>query len=174
MENRQLDFKPLEFIKTQHADLRPPMFDGDGRTGDDYARGKLLSLNYAKNSVLLVALFAPGPDAKSISWEAETGIAELLMVKRNGRYVGTITSQDPKGFLQFTTRGEVIFLDGLGHGGTALGGREAAHFFCSIHVPYLSQRPNVTVSVYIGLGWFGRWKEIVVELPRKELYVAYL
>jgi hypothetical protein len=174
MDDRQLDFKALEFSKTLHNQLQPPMFDGDFRTGDDYARGELLSLHYAKNALLLSARFTPGPDAKSVRWQYQTGQVEFFLIKRDGRYLGTITRQTPEDFLHFSTGEKVSILDGLGHDGHGLGGRQGAHFWCSLRLPVMSITIPITVSAYVRPGWFGGWKEIVIELPRKELYVARL
>ena len=93
MEDQQPDWKPLPFSKTRHGDLRPPMFDGDGTRGEDYATGELLSLHHAKNTLLFAVRFTAGPDAKEVGWESLGSLVEFLLVCRKGRYLGTITRQ---------------------------------------------------------------------------------
>lgn len=173
MEDQQPDWKPLPFHKTRHGDLRPPMFDGDGTHGEDYATGELLSLHYAKDALLFVARFTAGPDAKEVGWESLDGQVEFLLVCRKGRYLGSLMRQNPEKFLRFSLGEEISVLDSLGQDGSALKGRHVAHFFCRSWIPNRTISPQITVSVYIMRGWFGSWKEIVVKLPKKELFVAH-
>lgn len=90
MEHRELDFKPLNFQKTLHDELRPPIFDGDNSFGDAYATGELLSLRHAKNALLIVVRFSPGPDANQVGWHSPYGEVEFLLLEQKGYYVGGI------------------------------------------------------------------------------------
>lgn len=169
----QLDFQPIEFRKTVFKETG--MKDCDFTYGSDYVVGELISLHHAKDALLMTVRFTPGPDAKKVSLESLTGEVEFLLVKREGRYVGAINRQAPEGFLRFSTGdAEVSILDGLGQDGSNLGGRQAATYFCSAWLPHTSRSASVTVNAYIGHGWFGRWKDVVIKLPKKELYIARL
>jgi len=174
MDNRELNFTALDFHRTSHSELRPPIFDGDHTWGHDFASGQLVSLQHAKKALLLVVRFTGGPDAKTVGWRPQDdGEVEFLLLERNGRYVGGITRQTPNRFCWLSGEQDgVAILDGLGHGPGG-GGRRIAHFFCHRSLPSYSMSIELSVTVYIGLGWFRRWKEVVVEVPKKDLYVAY-
>lgn len=173
MSALDLDFKPLEFRRTSHGELEPPIFDGNHTHGDDFAVGQLLSLHHARKAraLLLVVRFSAGPDAASVGWRPdEAGEVEYLLLEKQGRYVGTITRQAPERFCSLG-REEFAILDGLGHGPGG-GGRKIAHFFGTRSLPGYQGLAPLTVTVYIRQGWFGGWKEIVVKVPKKDLYVA--
>lgn len=173
MSELDLDFRPLEFRKTSHNELRPPIFDGDHTYGDDFGAGQLLSLHHAKKAkaLLFVVRFTAGPDAATAGWHPDdTGEVEFLLMEKQGRYVGTITRQAPEGFCSLGMD-KFAILDGLGHGPGG-GGRRIAHFFCSRYMSGFQGLVHLTVTVYIRRGWFGGWKEIVVKVPKKDLYVA--
>ncbi len=167
----ELNFKPVEFRKTTHSELRPPIFDGDHTHGDDYASGQLLSMQVAKNALLFVVRFSAGPDAEACKWPAgEFGDVEFLVMKQK-RYVGSITRQAPERFCSLGLEKAVV-LDGLGQG-PGSGGRYGTHFFATRFMRDWGHTIPLTVTVYFGLGWFGGWKEIVVKVPKKDLYVGY-
>lgn len=165
------DFRPLEFRKTTHAALRPPIFDGDFTRGDDYAAGALLSMQVAKKALLISVRFTAGPDAAACGWgPEESGVVEFLMAEQSGRYVGMIHRQEPGGFCSLGMD-RMTFLDGLGHGPGG-GGRKCATFFARRWMSGVGRSVDLVVGIYIGKGWFGGWKEIVVRVPKKDLYVA--
>jgi len=173
MSTPDLGFRPLEFRKTSHDKLRPPIFDGDHTHGEDFGAGQLLSLRHAKKAkaLLFVVRFTAGPDAASAGWDAgDAGEVEYLLLEKQRRYVGTITRQVPAAFCSLGME-EFAILDGLGHGPGG-GGRRIATFFCNRYLPRHWGPVPLTVTVYIRRGWFGGWKEIVVKVPKKDLYVA--
>jgi|GEM_PF-3230490 len=171
-QDKQLEFKPVQFSKTVFE--KTGMRDCDFTRGEDYVVGQLTSLRQAKNALLLIACFSPGPDAKQADWELLTGAVEFLLIKRNGRYLGAINRQAPEKFLRFSTGdAQVSILDALGQDGSNLGGRQAATFFCSKWLPH-RDGVSITVNVYIGHGWCGGWRDVVIKLPKKELYIARL
>lgn len=53
-EKPDLDFKSLEYRKTSHNDLKPPIFDGDHTYGEDFGVGQLIALNCAKKARALL------------------------------------------------------------------------------------------------------------------------
>ncbi len=168
-----MEFQILEFRETTHGDLTPPIFDGDSSYGDDYGVGQLVSLACSKKekALMFVVRFSAGPDAAAAGWGPEdVGEVEFVVLERKGRYFGSISRQAPQGFVKTLEEGMQI-LDVFGPG-PAPGheGRNAAHFFCY----RFGFRQNVClpVTVYIRKGWLGGWKEIVVKVPKKTLYVA--
>jgi hypothetical protein len=163
-------FRPLSFRKTTHGELRPPIFDGDGTHGEDFANGELLAAHCAK-ALLFVVRFTAGPDAKACGWQPDdAGEIEYLALLKDGRYLGTITRQVPERFCSFGLE-KVLVLDGLGHGPGG-GGRRQATFFGNRFMPKYQGGVPLTVALYFGLDWLGRWKEIVIQVPKKTLYVA--
>jgi hypothetical protein len=166
MNDQPSEFRPLAFTKTTHRALRPPISDNDFTRGTDYYVGQLLGLSYAKNALLFVARFTPGPDGIG----SGTHEVEFFLVKQKGRYLGTINQQVPDGQVYFSNRDKVSVLDGLGQRGLSHPGRQKATFFCSTWVSSGS-RP-ITVGVYIKPGFFGGWSEVVIALPKKELFIA--
>lgn len=168
-----MEFKILAFRETTHGDLKPPIFDGDYTHGDDCGVGQLVSLACAKKekALMLVVRFSAGPDAADAGWGAEdAGEVEFVVFERKGRYFGSISRQAPQGFVETLEKG-VQLLDAFGPG-PAPGheGRNAAHFFC--YRFGFRQEVCLPVTVYIRKGWLGGWKEIVVKVPKKTLYVA--
>lgn len=183
MADGQISFTPLPFRHTTFGALRPPLFDGDFLRGTDYASGQLLSLAHAKDSLLFTARFGPGPDAAEMGWSTLDATVQFLLLRRAKRYIGAIADQTPAGFLEIVgqdieqlRQGALRFhlLDGLGQGGAGLGGRHAATFFCWSWVSGRSTHAEITVTVYFRLGLFGGWKDVVIKLPKKELYIAEL
>ena len=168
MEHRELDFKPLNFQKTLHDELRPPIFDGDNSFGDAYATGELLSLRHAKNALLIVVRFSPGAGANQVGWHSPYGEVEFLLLEQKGYYVGGINRQIPEHFCHHSTRDEhVEILGNAREKFSALGGRRSARFFCQLSQPRHHGVVPLTVVGYFRLGWFGGWKEVVVKVPKK-------
>jgi hypothetical protein len=170
-----MEFRSLNFQKTSHSELSPPIFDGDHTYGDDYGVGQLMSLACAKKdkALVFVVRFGAGPDAEAAGWRPdEIGEIEFALFERKGRYFGQINQTAPTGFAETLEKGMQI-LDVFG-AGPAPGhkGRNAAHFFC--YRFGFKQKVCLTVTVYIRKGWFGGWKEIVVKVPKKTLYVSKL
>ena len=168
-----MEFKVLDFRETKHGDLRPPIFDGDHTYGDDYGVGQLVSLACAKKekALIFVVYFSAGPDAAAADWRpGDMGEVEFVVFEKKGRYFGSISRQTPQGFVKTLDEGMQL-LDVFGPG-PAPGhkGRTAAHFFC--HRFGLRQNVCLSVTVYIRKGWLGGWKEVVVKVPKKTLYVA--
>lgn len=173
MADESFQFEPIEFRKTTHAEMG--MFDGDHTHGDDYGAGQLLSLAVAKKqkALLFVVRFGPGIDAAAVGWKPEdTGDVELVLFEKKGRFLGGINRQAPERYVWMT--GEKIdLLDGIERE-RGRDGRYAAHWFCSRHLKTYSGGAHLTVEVRIKKGLLGGWKEIVVKVPKKELYVASL
>ena len=166
----QLAFRPLEFRRVAHADLRPPIGDHD-HTSDDFNRGELLSLSYAKKALLLVIRVTPGRDAND--WKVPQADVELLLTEQNGRYIGTINRQAPERFCYLAgAREPFAILGKTNERAPAHGGRTHGTFFCA-HAYGGYPRIEFSVTVLIRRGLFGGWKEIVVRVPKKDLYVAH-
>jgi hypothetical protein len=124
-----------------------------------------------KKALILVVRFSAGPDAAAAGWGlGDEGEVEFVVFERKGRYFGSISWQAPEGFVKTLEKGMQL-LDVFGPG-PAPGhkGRNAAHFFC--YRFGFQQNVCLPVTVYIRKGWMGAWKEIVVEVPKKTLYVA--
>jgi hypothetical protein len=166
MTDQPSEFRPLTFKKTTHGELRPPISDNDSTRGTDYYVGQLLSLSYAKNALLFTARFTPGPDGI----DSGTHEVEFFLVKQKGRYLGAINRQLPDRQVYFSNGDKVSVLDGLGQRGLSHPGRQKATFFCSTWGASGS-RP-ITIGVYVKPGFFGGWSEVVIKLPKKELFVA--
>jgi hypothetical protein len=163
-------FKPLAFRKVGHGELRPPISDND-HTRDDYNRGELLSVSHAKNAMLFVVRVRPGADAKD--WTIPHADVEFLLTEQNGRYVGTISRQTPERFCYLAgAREPSAVLGKTSERAPAHGGRTHGTFFCA-HGYGGYPRIEFSVTVLIRRGFFGGWKEIVVQVPKKDLYVAY-
>jgi hypothetical protein len=165
----QAAFKPLAFQKVGHTDLRPPISDND-HTRDDYNRGELLALSHADKALLLVVRLAPGRDAKD--WKVPHADIEFLLTERDGRYIGTINRQTPERFCYLAgVREPSAVLGNTKTRARAYGGRTHATYFCA-HSYGGYPRIEFSVTVLIGRGFFGGWKELVVQVPKKDLYVA--
>lgn len=168
-----MEFKILEFRETTHGQLTPPIFDGEHSYGDNYGVGQLVSLACAKKEkeLVLVVRFSAGPDAATAGWGPEdVGEVEFVVCEKKGRYFGSISRQAPQGFVETLEKGMQL-LDVFGSGpASGHKRRNAAHFLCY----RFGFRQNVClpVTIYIRKGWLGGWKEIVVEVPKKTLYVA--
>ena len=165
----QLAFEPLEFRRVAHADLGPPIGDYD-HTSDDFNRGELLSLSHAKKALLLVVRLTPGRDAKD--WKVPQADVELLLTEQNGRYIGTINRQTPERFCYLAgVREPFAVLGKTSERPPAYGGRTCGTFFCA-HTYGGYPRTQFSVSARIRRGFFGGWKEIVIKVPKKDLYVT--
>ena len=166
----QLAFKPLAFRKVAHGELRPPISDND-HTRDDYNRGELLSLSHAKHALLFVVRVSPGADAKD--WQTPHADVEFLLTEREGRYIGTINRQTPERFCYLSgAREPFAILGRTNERAPAHGGRTHGTFFCA-HAYGGYPRIEFSVTVLIRRGFFGGWKEVVIAVPKKDLYVAY-
>src|SRR5262245_17695725 len=118
MISSSFDFKPLPFARTTHAELEPPLFDGDHTRGEDFAAGQLVSLQHAKKALLLAVRFTGGPDAGAAGWLPEhDGEVEFLLMEKEGRYFCGINRQSPERFCYLAgAREDVIPLDSLRRG----------------------------------------------------------
>ena len=177
MSELDLSFRPLEFQKTSHGDLRPPIFDGDHTYGDDYGAGLLVSLACARKekALLSVVRFTAGPDAATAGWALDdVGEVEFILFEKKGRYIGGINRQAPGKFVWMA--GENIQILDIFGPGSAPGhrGRRAAHYFCQHHIRGFHGTAKLAVTIYLRRGWLGGWKEIVVKVPKNGLYVARL
>ena len=166
----QLDFAPVEFRKTTFEEVG--IKNCDFTRGDDYVVGHLQSVYHAKNALMFSVRFTPGIDANEVG--PVNCEVEFLLLNRNGRYVGMINRQAPENLLGFTGGKNWDMLDSLGQDGTNLGGRHAATFFCRAWSSGKHRNIPITVETYIGRNWLGQWRDFVVRLPKKELYIARL
>ncbi len=165
-----LAFRPLEFHKVAHAELRPPIGDYD-YTSDDYNRGELLSLFHAPKALRLVVRVVPGRDA--CDWQTAQAEVEFFMMEQKGRYVGGISRQIPERFCYLYGSGEDIRVIGkTKERPPAYGGRTHGTFFCA-HSYGGYPRTVFSVSILIRRSIFGAWKDVVVQTPKKTLYVAH-
>jgi hypothetical protein len=163
-------FKPLEFHKIAHAELRPPIGDYD-HTSDDYNRGELLSLFHAHKALQLVVRVVPGRDAKD--WPVAQAEVGFFLMEQQGRYIGGISRQIPERFCYLYGAGEDVRVIGnTKERPPALGGRTRGTFFCA-HSYGGYPRTLFSIAVLIRRSIFGGWKEVVIETPKKSLYVAH-
>ena len=170
-ESVQLEFQQLEFRKIPHYELRPPISDND-HTSDDYTRGELLSLHHAEKALQFIVRFVPGRDGKD--WKSVQAEVEFVMLEQAGNYVGPLTRQYPERFCYLTgERDTVALLGRVRERPPAYGGRSSGTFFCTHR--YGSYPANqFSVTVMIRRGFFGAWREVVIRVPKKGLYVASL
>jgi hypothetical protein len=167
----RLEFRQLQFRKIRHGELRPPISDND-HTSDDYIRGELLSLYHANKALQFVVRFVPGRDGTG--WTSAQTEVQFDMLEKAGSYVGTLNRQSPERFCYLTgERSDVALLGRVRERPPAYGGRSSGTFFCTHR--YGSYPTNqFSVTIMIRRGIFGGWREVVIRVPKKDLYVASL
>jgi hypothetical protein len=173
-----LSFKPVDFGTVTYSDLG--MTNSDS-TLDEPIRAQLVSLFSAKKALLMNVRFFPGKDAQG-PWPVPQTEVQFLVVEQDWNYLGRIIQQEPKDFcwLAPTLDSGIQHLGHRREKPPAYGGRSGAYIGCQVSSKYPRLHYGFSVQVMIAYGLFGLfsfgfggWHQVAIEVPKRNLYVAY-